>query len=78
VPAADTCNKSISNLNYCKQEANRKAVKTAFLGFAIVWVIELKVGYVTAHLVKIESKQSLKTVRVIKYELDVIEDYAKQ
>jgi hypothetical protein len=68
--------KSYDETKLSTQIAN--SVKTAFLGYAIAWVIELRVGNVTAHLVKIEDKQSLKTVRVINDELDVIEDYAKQ
>lgn len=54
------------------------AVKTAFLGYFIVWVTELKVGNVTAHLVKIEGKDLLKTIRVLNDEFDVIEEYTKK
>lgn len=68
--------KSYDETKLSTQIAN--SVKTAFLGYAIAWVIELKVGDVTAHLVKIENKQSLKTVRVVKDDLDVIENYEKQ
>lgn len=68
--------KSYDETKLSVQIAN--SVKTGFLGYSIVWVIELKVRDATAHLVKIENKESLKTVRVLNDELDVIEDYVKK
>jgi hypothetical protein len=54
------------------------AVMTAFLGYSIVRVIEIQTKKALVHLVKIENKTLLKTVRVINGEMDVIEEYRKQ
>jgi hypothetical protein len=53
------------------------AVKTAFLGYAIVHVTEVRKGDVIAYLVKIDNQKLLKTVRVINGEMDVYEAYVK-
>lgn len=53
------------------------AVKTAFLGYFIVHVTEIKKGRVIAYMVKIENQKLLKTIRVIDGEIDVYESYVK-
>ncbi len=53
------------------------AVKTAFLGFSIVHVTEIKMGKRLIYLVKIEDRKMLKTVRVINGEIDLYEAYIK-
>jgi hypothetical protein len=53
------------------------AVKTAFLGYAIVHVTEIRKGKSTVYLVKIDNQKLLKTVRVINGEMDVYESYIK-
>lgn len=53
------------------------AVKTAFLGYAIVHVTEIRKGKITVYLVKIDNQKLLKTVRVQNGEMDVYESYIK-
>lgn len=55
-----------------------KSVVSAFPGFRIVHVTQVKMGNKLVHLVKIEDCHSLKTVRVSGGELDVMESYRKE
>lgn len=50
---------------------------SAFLGFMIVHVTEVEMGRKHVHLIKIEDRRSLKTVRVSDGEIDVIESYRR-
>jgi hypothetical protein len=56
----------------------RKTVKVGFLDFSIVKVIELETNKTVAYFVKIEDNISLKTVRVMDGEMDVVEDLKKR
>lgn len=67
--------KSYDETLLSKEIAN--AVMTQFLGYSIVHVIEIHTKKVNLHLVKIENKYLLKTVRVINGEMDVLEEYRK-
>jgi hypothetical protein len=53
------------------------AVKTAFLGYAIVHVTEVRKGKSIVYLVKIDNQKFLKTVRIVNGEMDVYESYIK-
>jgi len=53
------------------------AVKTAFLGYAIVHVTEVRKGKDIVYLVKIDNQKFLKTVRIVNGEMDVFESYIK-
>lgn len=67
-------------LNYDEAQLDSRiagAVKTAFLGYAIVHVTEIRKGKSVVYLVKIDNQKLLKTVRVINGELDVYESYIK-
>jgi len=66
--------------NYSEEQLDSHiadAVKTAFLGYAIVYVTEIKKGKRTVYLVKIDNQKMLKTVRVVNGEMDVFESYIK-
>ena len=69
---------TISNYNEEQLDSHiANAVKTAFLGYAIVHVTEVKKGKTTVYLVKIDNQKLLKTVRVVNGEIDVFESYIK-
>jgi hypothetical protein len=53
------------------------AVKTAFLGYAIVHVTEIRKGKAVVYLVKIDNQKLLKTIRVENGEMNVYESYIK-
>src|SRR5687767_5117944 len=61
--------------NLTKEIANM--VQTTFLGYSIVQAMEIQTPKVTVYLVKIENKDSLKTIRVINGETDIFEEYRK-
>jgi len=67
-------------LNYDETKLDPRiagAVKTAFLGYAIVHVTEIRKRKSTVFLVKIDNQKLLKTIRVINGEMDVYESYIK-
>jgi hypothetical protein len=53
------------------------AVRTAFPGYSIVHLAEIKKGKATVYLVKIENQKVLKTIRMADGEMDVYEAYTK-
>lgn len=55
----------------------RHLVKSVYYDYSIYFVQEVTVGNVTAYLVKIEDKVSLKTIRVVDGEMDVYEALTK-
>jgi len=55
----------------------RKQVKSTYYDYAINQINEVKVGEITAYLVRIEDEETFKTIRVIDGEMDVYEDYKK-
>jgi hypothetical protein len=55
----------------------RELVKTNFFDYSIVTVSELKLNKVLSYFVKLEDPKSLKTVRVINGQLEIVEDYVK-
>jgi hypothetical protein len=55
-----------------------ESVMAAFLGFMIVHVTEVEMGDKCVRLIKIENRNSLKTVRVSDGEMDVIESYRRE
>ena len=55
----------------------RREIRSDYLDFEIVTVTELKINNVLSYFVKLEDQHSLKTVRVINGEMDVVEDYVK-
>lgn len=66
--------------NYDESHLDKRigdAVKTAFLGYSIVHITEIKKGKVLTYLVKIENQKLLKTIRMIDGEIDVYEAYIK-
>lgn len=67
-------------LNYDEAQLDSRigdAVKTAFLGYAIVHVTEIRKGKSVVYLVKIDNQKLLKTIRVENGEMDVYESYIK-
>jgi hypothetical protein len=66
--------------NYSEENLDSRiadAVKTAFLGYAIVHVTEVRKGKTIVFLVKIDNQKLLKTVRIVNGEMDVYESYIK-
>ena len=53
------------------------AVRTAFPGYSIIHLTEIKKGKVIVYLVKIDNQKLLKTIRMIDGEIDVYEAYTK-
>jgi hypothetical protein len=69
---------TISNYNADRLDSHlANAVKTAFLGYAIVHVTEIRKGKATIYLVKIDDQKLLKTVRIENDEMDIYESYIK-
>jgi hypothetical protein len=67
-------------LNYNEEQLDTHiadAVKTSFLGYAIVHVTQIKKGKAVIYLVKIDNQKLLKTVRVENGEMNVYESYIK-
>lgn len=54
-----------------------ESVNSAFPGFVIIHVTEIELKNGSVHLIKIEDCHSLKTVRFLNGEMDVIEEYRK-
>ncbi|MES1216242.1 MAG: hypothetical protein ABUT20_12070 [Bacteroidota bacterium] len=54
-----------------------KLVRSTYYDYSIYVVNEIIVGEKTAYLVKIESEDNFKSIRVIDGEMDVYEDYLK-
>lgn len=55
----------------------RNQVKSMYFDYSIYLVHELTVGNQLVYLVKIQDKDSLKTIRIIDGEMDLYEDYKK-
>jgi len=55
----------------------RRIVKSNYFDYTINQVNEVKVGEITAYLVRIEDDETFKTIRVIDGEMDVYENYKK-
>ena len=68
-------NSNYNEDNFDQHLAN--AVKTAFLGYAIVHVTEIRKGKSTVYLVKIDNQKLLKTIRVENGDMEVYESYIK-
>lgn len=55
----------------------RKAVKSTYIDYSIVKVIEVKIGKTLAHFIKMENQSSLLTLHIMNGEITEIENYRK-
>ncbi len=55
----------------------RHRVKSTYYDYSIFWVQEVTVGDITAYLVKIEDKTSIKTIRIVEDEMEEYEAFEK-
>ena len=55
----------------------RKVVKSNYIDYSIVKVIEVKFGKTLVHFVKLETQSSLLTLHIMNGEINEIESYKK-
>ena len=55
----------------------RRSVKSIYVDYSIVKVIEVKIGKTLVHFIKMESQSSLLTLHIAKGEINEVENYRK-
>lgn len=55
-----------------------KSVMSAYLGYTVVFATEVEMARKRVYFVKIENKDSLKTIRISDGDMDVVESYRKK